>query len=95
MSFVHSIETDESARKLAHAIIGMAEGIGLGVIAEGVETEEQKSLLLAAGCRMMQGYLFARPQPAQRLESLLLDNSRGQDGIVRLNSAIEHAGKTD
>jgi len=95
MSFVHSIEADESARKLAHAIIGMAEGIGLGVIAEGVETEEQKTLLLAAGCRMMQGYLFARPQPAQRIEALLLDNIRGEDGIVRLNSAIEHAGKTD
>ena len=95
MSFVHSIEADESARKLAHAIIGMAEGMGLGVIAEGVETEEQKTLLLAAGCRMMQGYLFARPQPAQRVESLLLDSSRGEDGIVRLNSAIEHAGKTD
>ena len=95
MSFVHSIEADESARKLAHAIIGMAEGIGLGVIAEGVETEEQKTLLLTAGCRMMQGYLFARPQPAQRIEALLLDNIRGEDGIVRLNSAIEHAGKTD
>lgn len=92
ISFVHSIETDAPTRKLAQATIAMAERMGLTVIAEGVETEEQKSLLLAAGCPLMQGYLFARPQPAQRVELLLLECGTRESGVLRLNSAIELAG---
>jgi diguanylate cyclase (GGDEF)-like protein len=91
-SFVHSIETDASARKLVQAIIGMTERMGIRVIAEGVETETQRSLLLAAGCELMQGYFFARPQPAHRLEALLLDADRLEGGILQLNRAVELAG---
>jgi EAL domain-containing protein (putative c-di-GMP-specific phosphodiesterase class I) len=91
-SFVHSIESDPSARKLVRAIIGMTESMGIRVIAEGVETETQRSLLLAAGCELMQGYYFARPQAAHRIESLLLDDDRSERGIVQLKRAIELAG---
>jgi c-di-GMP-specific phosphodiesterase len=52
-------------------MIGVAEGLGLGVIAEGVETEEQREVLIAAGCPTMQGFLFSRPQPPARLEEYL------------------------
>ena len=49
----------------------MAETLGLEVIAEGVETEDQRDFLAAHGCHLFQGYLFARPLPAAELEVLL------------------------
>jgi len=46
----------------------MAQGLHLDVIAEGVETAEQRDFLLARGCRHVQGFLYARPQPAGEVE---------------------------
>ena len=51
-------------------IIGMAANLGLEVIAEGVETLEQKECLERYGCVLYQGYLLARPMPATLLEAL-------------------------
>jgi diguanylate cyclase len=55
------------AFKLVQAIVQMAHSLGLRVVAEGVETEAQRDLLVALGCDEMQGYLFARPMSAQVL----------------------------
>jgi EAL domain-containing protein (putative c-di-GMP-specific phosphodiesterase class I) len=49
----------------------MADSLGLGIIAEGVETEEQQQLLLDKGCSHYQGYLFSRPVPIEEFEALL------------------------
>lgn len=70
-SFVQAISTDQAARRLVQAMIGVAQGLGLNVIAEGVETEAQRLLLIAAGCPVMQGYFFARPAPAAEIECFL------------------------
>jgi EAL domain-containing protein (putative c-di-GMP-specific phosphodiesterase class I) len=70
-SFVQSIDTDRLARRLVQAMIDVAQGLGLNVVAEGVETEGQREALIAAGCTLMQGFLFARPQPAAELEEFL------------------------
>jgi EAL domain-containing protein (putative c-di-GMP-specific phosphodiesterase class I) len=56
---------------LCEAIIVMAHKLGLKVIAEGIETERQCDLLLAAGCDYGQGFLFSRPVPADEFEKLL------------------------
>jgi EAL domain-containing protein (putative c-di-GMP-specific phosphodiesterase class I) len=56
---------------LVRAIIGMAQALDLAVVAEGVETEEQRELLSELGCPLGQGYLFAAPQTAERFVSLL------------------------
>ncbi len=63
-SFTRHIETDENDQTLCEAIIVMAHKLGMKVIAEGVETEAQRQILLAAGCDYGQGYLFSKPVDA-------------------------------
>lgn len=70
-SFVREITSDPASAAIADAIIAMAHRLSLDVIAEGVETPEQCRLLRESGCRLMQGYLFARPVPAEDLTKLL------------------------
>lgn len=72
--FVHSLEDDPDDKALCEAIIVMAHKLGLQVIAEGVETEQQRDLLLAYGCDYAQGWLYSKAIPAEEFESLL----RGQ-----------------
>ncbi|MGR9013996.1 MAG: EAL domain-containing protein, partial [Gammaproteobacteria bacterium] len=62
-SFVRDLETDPGDRAIAEAIVVMAHRLGLKVIAEGVETEGQRALLMAVGCEYVQGYLYAKPMP--------------------------------
>jgi EAL domain-containing protein (putative c-di-GMP-specific phosphodiesterase class I) len=91
-SFVQTIETDEQALRLIHAMIGVAEGLGLDVIAEGVETEGQREALVGIGCPLMQGYLFAHPQSPAELEPLLRksrelkDTKNPADSILSITS---------
>ncbi|MEA2565896.1 MAG: hypothetical protein QOD49_1073, partial [Actinomycetota bacterium] len=61
---------------MLEGIIGLANKLSLDVIAEGIEEPEQLDLLRTIGCQMGQGYLLARPAPADVLEALL--SSRGQ-----------------
>ena len=70
-SFVRNLVTDSSDRALSEAIIVMAHKLGLKVIAEGVETQEQRNLLAAADCDYGQGYLFSRAVPPEEFEALL------------------------
>lgn len=62
-SFVNPISTQEDALNIVKLITGMAKSLNMGVIAEGVETEEQLERLQALGCELVQGYLFSKPQP--------------------------------
>lgn len=70
-SFVHDLASDPNDMVLCEAIIVMAHKLGLKVIAEGIETEEQRALLTAVGCDYGQGYLFAKPIPAREFEMRL------------------------
>ena len=72
-SFVQNLASDPDDMALSEAIIVMAHKLGLKVIAEGVETEEQRKLLADAGCDYAQGYLFSRPVPAEEFEKFLKD----------------------
>jgi EAL domain-containing protein (putative c-di-GMP-specific phosphodiesterase class I) len=70
-SFVHNLAVDSSDKAIVRTIIAMANSLNLDVIAEGVETEEQRQLLLDAGCTHYQGYLFGKPVPIEQFEELL------------------------
>jgi EAL domain-containing protein (putative c-di-GMP-specific phosphodiesterase class I) len=70
-SFMHDITTDNNAITIVSTIIAMAQSMKLDVIAEGVETEEQRQLLLDKGCIHFQGYLFGKPVPIEQFEKLL------------------------
>ncbi|MGI9509849.1 MAG: putative bifunctional diguanylate cyclase/phosphodiesterase, partial [Geminicoccaceae bacterium] len=69
-SFVNEIDTNQSDAALARAIIGMAHGLNMQVIAEGVETEAQLDLLKHYGCDEAQGYLLARPMAPTNIPGL-------------------------
>ena len=70
-SFVRDLVPGGTELALCKAIIVMAHELGMQVVAEGVETTAQRDLLIGAGCDFGQGYLFARPMPAQALDALL------------------------
>ena len=67
-SFVIDAPKSRDARIIVRAIIDLAHNLGLQAIAEGIETEEMRRMLLEFGCDMGQGYLFARPMPASALK---------------------------
>jgi diguanylate cyclase (GGDEF)-like protein len=71
-SFVHEITTDSSDRAIVRTVIAMAHSLNLDVIAEGVETEAQRQLLLKKGCKRYQGYLFGKPVPIEQFERELM-----------------------
>jgi diguanylate cyclase (GGDEF)-like protein len=62
-SFVRDLPDDADDRALVQAVLGIARALGIGVIAEGVETPAQRDWLLAEGCALQQGWLWARPGP--------------------------------
>lgn len=72
-SFVNDLPGDQGDVVLVQAIIGMAHGLGLKVVAEGVETREQWDFLKQVNCDMAQGYYFGRPMPAEDMEKRLVD----------------------
>ena len=70
-SFVDDIPDDEDDVAITKAIISLAKSLNLGLIAEGVETEEQLEFLIAHGCNAIQGYLYSKPCTAEDMTTYL------------------------
>jgi EAL domain-containing protein (putative c-di-GMP-specific phosphodiesterase class I) len=69
--FVRDLADDSEDQTIAQAIIRMGEALGMMVVAEGVETAGQETILRDQGCDEMQGFLFSKPVPPQQLADLL------------------------
>ena len=82
-SFIKDLQTSGDARAVVDAVVRLAHALGLRVVAEGVETVDQRDVLIDLGCDELQGFLFARPMPA----SALLDWIMGRKPI----GAVEFA----
>ena len=74
-SFIRNLGAQSDDMALCEAIIVMAHRLGMKVVAEGVETETQRQLLLAAGCDYAQGYLFSKPVGPEQFEQLCTASS--------------------
>lgn len=70
-AFVKDIPDNKDDMEIASMIVGMAKGLRLGVVAEGIETQEQLAFFSKKGCERYQGYLFSRPQSAENFSKLL------------------------
>jgi len=78
-SFVMGLGRDPKDSPIVSTVVGLAEALGLAAIAEGVETAAQAEELRRIGCRLAQGFYFARPQPAERTTPLLGGRLDGVD----------------
>jgi EAL domain-containing protein (putative c-di-GMP-specific phosphodiesterase class I) len=82
--FVAALDRSANGGVIIQAIVALGRALGMGVVIEGVETEEQRVLLRLAGCSEMQGYLFARPSPREDIDRLLV---KAAARAVRLDPA--------
>jgi len=76
LSFVRDVLTDPNDAAIAHTIVALGQSLGMMVIAEGVETEEQRDFLAQHGCNAYQGYLFSRPLPIDQFEEFMQARKR-------------------
>jgi EAL domain-containing protein (putative c-di-GMP-specific phosphodiesterase class I) len=72
-SFVRGIETEDHARAVIAAVIGIARRLGLTVVAEGVENEAQELFLRSERCEVLQGFRHGRPMAPEAIQRLLTD----------------------
>ena len=85
-SFVRDIQTSTQDAVIAKVVISMAHGLGLRVVAEGVETEMQCEFMRRNVCDEVQGYFFARPMPAAELAVMLREDHRLPPHLIRVQS---------
>ncbi len=75
-SFVRDITTDDSDAQIVETIILMARNLGIGVVAEGVETREQLEVLKGFNCEKVQGFYYSKPLPLEKLVEFLRKSER-------------------
>lgn len=71
-SLVCDVNDNDTSRRITSAIVAMGKALKMVVLAEGVETDEQSKLLTDLGCDLAQGYYYSKPQPAEKIEEMLL-----------------------
>ena len=90
-SFVSGLGADAKDTAIITAVLGLGRALGLDVVAEGVSTPEQHTLLREYGCRYAQGELFGGPMPAERVETVFPNSVAFRDvGEVDSRREIRH-----
>jgi diguanylate cyclase (GGDEF)-like protein len=85
-AFVASLGTTGNAGAIVQSIVTLGHALGMKVLAEGVETDEQRVLLRLAGCDEMQGFLFAKPVPAEAIDRIAARTAAGR-AVLRQGAA--------
>jgi EAL domain-containing protein (putative c-di-GMP-specific phosphodiesterase class I) len=83
-SFVRNAATDPDDATIVRTIIEMGRSLGLQVLAEGIETEDQRDFLLTSGCQFGQGRLFGEPVSADEFLDMVLRQATGEYPVLRL-----------
>jgi len=94
-SFVRDVLIDPDDAAIAKTIVALAQTLGLKVIAEGIETEEQRAFLVDSNCHYYQGNLFSRPLPLQEFERLVLSLKVHPSGLRTFADAVSIAGRAE
>jgi diguanylate cyclase (GGDEF)-like protein/PAS domain S-box-containing protein len=93
-AFISQMETDAETHEIVRTVVMLAHNLGLKVIAEGVETQQQVDLLKHIGCEMAQGYLFSKPARPEVIQQLLLEQqSRLATATPATTSPLQQPGK--
>ena len=74
--FINDVTANPDDAIIVRATVGLAHALGIEVVAEGVETAEQRSFLMSAGCELAQGYYFGKPVPEAMTSAMLRQNSQ-------------------
>jgi EAL domain-containing protein (putative c-di-GMP-specific phosphodiesterase class I) len=82
-SFIRDMIGNAQARAIIRSVIGLGQGLGMPVVAEGVETAEQLEALRAEGCDQVQGYWISRPGPIAHFEGVVMARDGAESGMVR------------
>jgi diguanylate cyclase (GGDEF)-like protein/PAS domain S-box-containing protein len=88
-SFVRDITTDRDDAAIVAAIVALAQSLGLKVVAEGVELEEQAAYLIECGCDAAQGYLYSKPVRPEVLENMLEKGYRSASYLALISQVKE------
>ena len=80
---MENMMVSEKGRLILEYVVAMADKLGLELLAEGVETEEQVKLLRKIGCDNVQGYYYAKPMPVQEAEKYLKNTLLGKTDEVK------------
>lgn len=86
-AFIRDIEKNEESRSIVSLIVSLAHSLKKKVVAEGVETEAQLDCLRQLKCEEYQGYLFSKPQPAEKIETMLAVSDNRKTGSFKPNIA--------
>ena len=90
-SFVQGVEHDPKDRAITANLVSLAHTLGLVAIAEGVESDGQLDSVRAVGCDLAQGFLFARPAPAEKITELLGERGAKTSKPARAAAALRTA----
>lgn len=85
-SFIESLEGQEESAIIVRALTGLGHGLGLTITGEGIETADQRDVLLGQGCDQGQGFLFSRALPADHVRHFLANFKSGSDDWVSIAS---------
>lgn len=94
LQFVRHLASSQENRVIVRAIVALGGGLGLTTLAEGVETQEQRAILLELGCQLGQGYLFSKPVSAEAFAARWFDTPHTGVYDAPADEKTSHAGST-